>query len=219
MVRNLGPGPTVSEIGRIAMKKREITVAPGLGGHDHFQMIGLPEPRLASERPARRAGRGGAGGGAGHRQEVVPRDAFDRRRDEKIAESPEFARAWNALEGKRQIVTVLLRLRARANLTQKELAEKAGWPPSFVSRLESFPRDGEKLYMPDIATISRYVEVCGSSLGLVFAEPAGRGAGLHISEAVGLGENSRFRRDIAVLSDSDVNIKDRLVQSVAKSQL
>ena len=84
---------------------------------------------------------GGSGGSQRHL------GSFRELRQELEERDPAFKKAWEALEAKRRIVSVLLRLRSRANLTQKELAEKAGWKPSFVSRLESFPREGEKLYM------------------------------------------------------------------------
>jgi HTH-type transcriptional regulator / antitoxin HipB len=170
----------------------------------------VPQRTKLTPRPGNRNG--------GKRiKRAVPRDAFDKLIKKEIEDDPAFAKAWDNLEAKRRIVSALLRLRARANLTQKELAEKAGWKPSFVSRLESFPKEGEKLHMPDVTTLMRYAEVCGSSFGLLFGEPVGRGAGLHISEAVGLGDNTRFQRDIEAFSNTDVGIQDRTVCSVSKT--
>lgn len=148
----------------------------------------------------------------------VAADALDKLRDRMIAEDPEFRKAWEALEAKRKIVSVLLGLRARANLTQKELAERAGWKPSFVSRLESFPHEGEKLYMPDLLTLQRYAEVCGSDLNLVFAEPAGRGSSIHISGAVGMGDSLRLDRAMAAFANSVVGITGRTVRFIRKSK-
>lgn len=148
----------------------------------------------------------------------VASDALEQLRDKRIAEDPDLRKAWEALEAKRKIVRVLRDLRARANLTQKDVAERAEWPPSFVSRLESFPREGEKLYMPDVMTIQRYAEVCGSDLNLIFAEPAGRGSGIHISGAVGLGDNLRLDRAMAAFANTVVGVTDKTVRFIRKAK-
>ena len=130
-------------------------------------------------------------------------------RDEMLAEDPELKRAWDALETKRRIVASLLRLRHKANLTQRELAERAGWRPSFVSRLESFPQGGEKLFMPDVTTLMRYAEVCDSNLGLVFAQPKKRGKVLHVSASTALGTSADFIDVMEDFVDADVGVKRR----------
>ena len=111
-----------------------------------------------------------------------------------------FRAAWEALEPKRRVVAALLGLRAKANLTQKDLAQKAGWHPAFVSRLESFPREGEKLYMPDLATLETYAAACGCEVGLVFARPKGRGANMEIAATAAFGDHKGFRRALAALT-------------------
>src|SRR3546814_8490306 len=95
---------------------------------------------------------------------------------------------------KRKIVASLLRLRAKADFTQKELAERAGWHPSFVCRLESFPREGEQLYMPDLQTLMVYAQVCGSNLAMMFGEA--EAGGLHITESVSLSRDARFAQAV-----------------------
>src|SRR3546814_21105275 len=72
------------------------------------------------------------------------RRTLDDLTQEMIAADAGFKQAWDALEAKRKIVASLLRLRAKADFTQKELAERAGWQQSFVCRRESFPREGER---------------------------------------------------------------------------
>ena len=138
-----------------------------------------------------------------------PGQSFDDLRDELLAKDPELKKAWDALETKRRLVTSLLRLRRKANLTQRELAERAGWQPPFVSRLESFPRAGEQLFMPDMETLNRYAEACGSHLGLVFAEPKSRGNSLHVSASLGLGVSARFMDVMEDFSGADVGVKRR----------
>ena len=155
---------------------------------------------------------------AGARTARKGKESLDSFRDQMLGEDPKFKRSWDALEAKRKIVTILLRLRAKADLTQKELAERAGWQPSFVSRLESFPREGEKLYMPDLVTLMRYAEVCESNLGVIFGEPKARGAGMHISESLALGESPRFNQALEAFSNTDVSIKNKVVRSVAKTR-
>src|SRR3546814_13397960 len=60
------------------------------------------------------------------------RRTLDDLTQEMIAEDAGFKQAWDALEAKRKIVASLLRLRAKADFTPKELAERAGGHPSFV---------------------------------------------------------------------------------------
>ncbi|WP_193370369.1 helix-turn-helix domain-containing protein [Pelagibius marinus] len=131
--------------------------------------------------------------------------SFEALLEEELSD-PEFRKAWSTLEPKRCIVTALLRLRAQANLSQKELAERAGWHPAFVSRLESFPREGERLYMPDLATLETYARACGCELGLVFARPKGRGTRVEISATAVFGTHRGFRRALAGLTRAVVKI-------------
>src|SRR5512138_2254366 len=120
--------------------------------------------------------------------------------------NPAFRAAWDALEPKRRLVPALLRLRAQANLTQKELAAKAGWHPAFVSRLESFPGAGEKVAMPDLATLETYARACGCELGLVFARPKRRGAGFAIAATAAFGDHPGFRRALGALTRTVVKL-------------
>ena len=129
--------------------------------------------------------------------------SFDAVLEDSLSD-PAFRAAWAALEAKRRIVTALLRMRALANLSQKELAERAGWNPAFVSRLESFPRAGERLYMPDLATLESYASACGCQIGLVFGQPRGRGARMAVAATAAFGDDRRFRRALAALADCTI---------------
>jgi len=152
------------------------------------------------------------GGSPGRRPEKTLADL----REKFAREDPEFQKAWEALEVKRKIVAILLRLRKKANLTQRELATRAGWDPAFVCRLESFPSEGEKLYMPDITTLMQYAKACDSDLSLMFSEPKGRGSSLHIIESMPLTQSDRLERAMLALSDTKVAIKNHKVHSVQK---
>lgn len=139
-----------------------------------------------------------------------PRRTLDDLTEDMIAADGGFREAWDALEAKRRIVAGLLRLRARANVTQKELAERAGWHPSFVCRLESFPREGEQLYMPDVQTLMIYAQACGSNLAMMFGEA--EAGGLHITESVSLGSDDRFAQAVGALADTSFDIDEEAEQ-------
>ncbi|HEY9549496.1 MAG TPA: helix-turn-helix transcriptional regulator [Kiloniellaceae bacterium] len=143
------------------------------------------------------------------------RRTLDDLTQEMIAADAGFKQAWDALEAKRKIVASLLRLRAKADFTQKELAERAGWHPSFVCRLESFPREGEQLYMPDLQTLMVYAQVCGSNLAMMFGEA--EAGGLHITESVSLSSDARFAQAVGALADTSFDIDEEQVLSVEHS--
>lgn len=154
--------------------------------------------------------------GTTKRTRRVKRETLADLREQIAAEDPEFRKAWEALELKRKVVTGLLHLRAKANLTQKELAERAGWDPAFVCRLESFPREGEKLYMPDLKTLMQYAEACDSELSMMFSEPKGRGSDIHIIETLALSASERLQRSMSAFANTEVDIRNRQVRSVQK---
>jgi transcriptional regulator with XRE-family HTH domain len=139
------------------------------------------------------------------KQQVSPRvdrpkkPSFEALLEDRLRD-PAFRQAWETLEPKRRVVAALLRLRAEANLSQKELAERADWSPAFVSRLESFPREGERLYMPDLTTLQTYARACGCELGLVFGRPKGRGTRMTVAATAAFGDDKRVRRVLAALA-------------------
>lgn len=100
--------------------------------------------------------------------------------EEIFSESPEARELWNRTSPARAIAAAFTVLRFEAGLTQTQLAERAGWDKSFVSRLEA----GTGGY-PDSKTISRYAAACGVEVGLVFASLKSEGIG-HIHAALNI---------------------------------
>lgn len=74
---------------------------------------------------------------------------------------PEVGALWDKSAQRRGLSEFLLRARYRADLSQSQLAKRAGWDKSFVSRLESAFSP-----VPDLVTIARYIAACGESVGL-----------------------------------------------------
>lgn len=79
--------------------------------------------------------------------------------------SPEFVREYDALEQEFALAHTVIGARARAGLTQAELAERMGTSQSAVARLES----GKA--RPSVATLEKLAEATGSKLRIVL-EPA-----------------------------------------------
>jgi len=73
---------------------------------------------------------------------------------------PEFRREYEALEEEFAIIRLLVGARARAGLSQAELAQRMGTTQSAIARLE-----GGKV-MPSLATLRRYAEATGSRLSV-----------------------------------------------------
>jgi transcriptional regulator with XRE-family HTH domain len=119
----------------------------------------------------------------------VRRQAFEAR--------PSLRRLWDANHSRRSIVLALVRLRKQANLTQKELAEKAGWDTGYVSRLESASGG-----IPDLGTITRYATACDRSVGLMFGTVSP--AGIHIEDAVTLSSSQPVSAGFEQMRHMDV---------------
>ncbi|MBS0380674.1 MAG: helix-turn-helix transcriptional regulator [Proteobacteria bacterium] len=90
--------------------------------------------------------------------------SFDELQRQWLQDS-EYRRLWEATAPKRAIALALVRLRKQAQLTQSDVAQRAGWNKAFVSRLE-----GAGGSIPDTTTLARYAEACGRSVGLVFLD-------------------------------------------------
>ncbi|UYN97594.1 MAG: helix-turn-helix domain-containing protein [Enhydrobacter sp.] len=85
---------------------------------------------------------------------------------EVLATRPDVRKIWDETASRRSLSMKLVGLRRSAGLAQSDIAARTGWDKAFVSRLES-ARGG----FPDIATVNRYAEVCGATVGFVFASP------------------------------------------------
>lgn len=71
---------------------------------------------------------------------------------------PEYVHEYEALEQEFALASVVIGARARAGLTQAELAERMGTSQSAVARLES----GKA--RPSVATLEKLAEATGSKL-------------------------------------------------------
>ena len=78
----------------------------------------------------------------------------------KSLADPEVKREFDALEQEFAIASELIRARARAGLSQSELAERMGTSQSAIARLES----GQTL--PSTKTLLRFAEATGSKVEL-----------------------------------------------------
>ena len=76
-----------------------------------------------------------------------------------LAKSTDNRKAWSETEPKRAIGMALALYRAERGLSQKDVAEQAGWDKGFVLRLE-----GAQGGYPETATLQRYAEACGARL-------------------------------------------------------
>lgn len=75
-----------------------------------------------------------------------------------------FTEAYDDLEVEYSLIRELLAARARAGLTQEQVAEAMGTTKSAISRLEAAPR-----HSPSLTTLKKYAQAvgCGIELHLV----------------------------------------------------
>ncbi len=77
----------------------------------------------------------------------------------KAASRKGFSDAYEALELEYQVVSQLLKARAKAGLTQEAVAQRMGTTKSAVSRLES-----AGLHAPSLSTLKRYAHAVGCEI-------------------------------------------------------
>ena len=87
---------------------------------------------------------------------TIPFEVFKAR----MLANPDVKREYDALEQEFAIASELIRARARAGLSQAELAERMGTSQSAIARLES----GRTL--PSAKTLIRFAEATGSKVEL-----------------------------------------------------
>lgn len=80
----------------------------------------------------------------------------------KWLKDPEFKAGYDALEEEFAIASVLIAARARAKLTQAELAEKMGTSQSAIARMESGKAP------PSLSTLRRVAKATGTKLEIAF---------------------------------------------------
>lgn len=78
----------------------------------------------------------------------------------KLLADPEVSAEYEALEEEFAIASELIKARARAGLTQQDLADRMGTTQSTIARLES----GRK--MPSMTSLARYARATGSKIDL-----------------------------------------------------
>ncbi len=75
-------------------------------------------------------------------------------------QDPAFRQAWEESELSYQVARALIKLRLDLNLTQQELARKAGVPQSVIARLES----GK--HLPSLRSLERIAKRLGLQVKL-----------------------------------------------------
>ena len=81
---------------------------------------------------------------------------------EKSAKSPAFRAAYDALEGEFRLARALIAARARARMTQAQLARRMGTTQAVVARLESGRVN------PSARTLARFAAATGHTLRIAF---------------------------------------------------
>jgi transcriptional regulator with XRE-family HTH domain len=77
----------------------------------------------------------------------------------KARERAGFTEAYDALEVEYQLARQMLQARARAGMTQDDVAARMGTTKSAISRLEAAGR-----HAPSLTTLKRYAEAVGCDL-------------------------------------------------------
>jgi ribosome-binding protein aMBF1 (putative translation factor) len=83
-----------------------------------------------------------------------------------LKERPGYAKAYAELEGEFQLASQMIEARARAGLTQEQLANRMKTTRTVISRLES------GRMKPSTRTLERYARATGHKLKIIL-EPAG----------------------------------------------
>jgi transcriptional regulator with XRE-family HTH domain len=89
-----------------------------------------------------------------------------------LKERPGYAKAVADLEEEFQMARLLIGARARADLTQEELASRMGTTRTVVSRLES------GRMMPSTRTLERYARATGHKVRITFVPDMPRKRGM-----------------------------------------
>jgi ribosome-binding protein aMBF1 (putative translation factor) len=86
----------------------------------------------------------------------------------KWMKDPAYAREYAALEEEFRLASALIRARAKAGLTQKQLAQRMKTTQAVVARLES----GRA--RPSTRTLERFAAATGTRLRISFEPPSAR---------------------------------------------
>lgn len=88
-------------------------------------------------------------------------DDFEKLLSKKM-KNPEFKAEWNRLEPEYQIVKAMVELRAKKNLSQKQLSELTGINQADISRIENGNAN------PSLRTLQRLADGLGMKLKIEF---------------------------------------------------
>ena len=80
----------------------------------------------------------------------------------KWRKDPDYQAAYEALEGEFALVRALIEARARAGLTQEEVAQRMGTTQAVIARLE-----GGRV-QPSTRTLDRFAKATGTRLKISF---------------------------------------------------
>ncbi len=80
----------------------------------------------------------------------------------KWRKDPDYRAAYEALEGEFALVRALIEARARAGLTQEEVAQRMGTTQAVIARLE-----GGRV-QPSTGTLDRFAKATGTRLKISF---------------------------------------------------
>lgn len=137
------------------------------------------------------------------KKNTVPRsESFARVRKRILARSLPVKELWEKSEPKRQIASMLARVRKQAGKTQKDIADITGWDKAFVSRLESALGG-----LPDQQTIARYAEACDAKVGLVVYTSPEKGQ-VHVVETMpfNVAGSTRGSKSFSELRNVDIEL-------------
>lgn len=79
----------------------------------------------------------------------------------QLMKNPKFKEAYTALEPEYRLASELIAARLKSNLTQEELAERAGVSRTVITRLESGAAN------PTVGTVGRVADALGKQIKLV----------------------------------------------------
>ena len=130
---------------------------------------------------------------------------YDKFVQKTFAERPELARAWEQKSPLREIAIALTKLRRDAGLTQRQVAEKAGWKQPYVARLESGLD-----HMPSPETVARFAEVCNAEAGLILIRKGP--SGVEISDTISLtGRRTAVERIMHIAEQDQEAVTEQFV--------
>lgn len=86
----------------------------------------------------------------------------------ELRKDPEYMKEYDALEEEFALVAALIDARAKANLTQEQVAERMQTSQSYVAKLE-----GGRIN-PSVKALKRYAEATGTKLRFQFVRDGTR---------------------------------------------